>query len=203
MKTGGSLHSIASRIKALPIWPDDLKKRNTLVVAVCPPSTCACNFRTRHLISCHRLKFLSYLLVLRCCCEKLQSSPAHTALLLFATTTAGNVRLEEGKPSDVWYASCVDLVNSRFQPNDYDDSLKVSGVESTTGTQACNAYNMHTHTQASITHTQVSYAYHELLLSLYLRGTGDVLCVCLCLCFCPLPVPVPLWCKDSSVTFTV
>eukprot|EP00967_Tisochrysis_lutea_P031811 scaffold37576_cov19-Tisochrysis_lutea.AAC.3 len=39
---------------------------------------------------------------------------------------AGNIRLEEGRQSDLWYASCVDLVNSRFQPNDYDSSLKVA-----------------------------------------------------------------------------
>ena len=28
--------------------------------------------------------------------------------------TGGNIRFEEGKPSDKWYSSCVDLVRSRF-----------------------------------------------------------------------------------------
>ena len=33
--------------------------------------------------------------------------------------TGGNIRLEDGKPSDVWYSSCVDLVNSRFLAAEY------------------------------------------------------------------------------------
>ena len=33
--------------------------------------------------------------------------------------TGGNIRLEDGKPSDVWYSSCVDLVNSRFFQQDF------------------------------------------------------------------------------------
>ena len=28
----------------------------------------------------------------------------------------GNVRLEEGKQSDLWFRSCAELVNSRFMP---------------------------------------------------------------------------------------
>ena len=28
--------------------------------------------------------------------------------------TGGNIRLEDGKPTDVWHSSCVDLVTSRF-----------------------------------------------------------------------------------------
>lgn len=28
--------------------------------------------------------------------------------------TGGNIRFEEGKPSDKWFTSCVDLVKSRF-----------------------------------------------------------------------------------------
>jgi hypothetical protein len=40
---------------------------------------------------------------------------------------AGNIRLEEGKPSDLWYSSCVDLVASRFNASDYDASLGVTG----------------------------------------------------------------------------
>jgi hypothetical protein len=30
--------------------------------------------------------------------------------------TGGNIRFEEGKASDKWFTSCVDLVRSRFNP---------------------------------------------------------------------------------------
>jgi hypothetical protein len=30
--------------------------------------------------------------------------------------TGGNIRFEEGKSSDKWFQSCVDLIKSRFQP---------------------------------------------------------------------------------------
>ena len=32
--------------------------------------------------------------------------------------TGGNVRVEDGKPSDVWYSSCADLVRSRLNLGD-------------------------------------------------------------------------------------
>ncbi len=32
--------------------------------------------------------------------------------------TGGNIRLEEGKASDKWYVSCVDLIKSRFHVDD-------------------------------------------------------------------------------------
>ncbi len=32
--------------------------------------------------------------------------------------TGGNIRLEEGKASDKWYVSCVDLIKSRFHADD-------------------------------------------------------------------------------------
>ena len=44
-------------------------------------------------------------------CESSQSSICR---LLVELETGGNIRLEDGKPADVWYSSCVDLVNSRF-----------------------------------------------------------------------------------------
>ena len=41
----------------------------------------------------------------------------------------GNIRLEEGRPSDLWYSSCVDLLNSRFTPSSGDyDGLGVTGI---------------------------------------------------------------------------
>ena len=41
--------------------------------------------------------------------------------------TGGNIRLEDGKPSDVWFSSCVDLVNSRFVAADFADT-NVTGL---------------------------------------------------------------------------
>ncbi|KAF5838089.1 hypothetical protein DUNSADRAFT_3398 [Dunaliella salina] len=63
-----------------------------------------------------------------CCGRMHKMVEAHVSRMLLELDTAGNIRLEEGRPSDLWFASCVDLVNSRFQPNDYDSSLKVAGV---------------------------------------------------------------------------
>ena len=37
--------------------------------------------------------------------------------LMTELETGGNIRFEEGKPSDKWYSSCVDLVRSRFNPD--------------------------------------------------------------------------------------
>ena len=39
--------------------------------------------------------------------------------LLLELETGGNVRFEDGKPSDLWYKSCHDLVLSRFCVGDY------------------------------------------------------------------------------------
>ena len=39
--------------------------------------------------------------------------------LLLELETGGNVRFEDGKPSDAWYKSCHDLVLSRFCVGDY------------------------------------------------------------------------------------
>ena len=36
--------------------------------------------------------------------------------LITELETGGNIRFEEGKPSDKWYKSCSDLIKSRFQP---------------------------------------------------------------------------------------
>ena len=37
--------------------------------------------------------------------------------LMTELETGGNIRFEEGKPSDKWFTSCVDLVRSRFNPD--------------------------------------------------------------------------------------
>ena len=38
------------------------------------------------------------------------------ARLMLEMETGGNIRLEEGKSADVWYSSCAELIQSRFQP---------------------------------------------------------------------------------------
>eukprot|EP00755_Sulcionema_specki_P010169 Sspe_Gene.6755::Locus_2269_Transcript_1_1_Confidence_1.000_Length_4905::g.6755::m.6755 len=40
--------------------------------------------------------------------------------LLVELQTGGNIRMEEGRPTDVWHQSCVDLVKSRFFPSDFE-----------------------------------------------------------------------------------
>ena len=40
--------------------------------------------------------------------------------LLVELQTGGNIRMEEGKVTDVWYQSCVDLVRSRFFAADFE-----------------------------------------------------------------------------------
>ena len=44
--------------------------------------------------------------------------------------TGGNIRLEDGKPSDLWHSSCVDLLSSRFFNADYAD---VAGAKVSVG----------------------------------------------------------------------
>eukprot|EP00762_Andalucia_godoyi_P006959 ANDGO_08261.mRNA.1 Internalin-I len=49
--------------------------------------------------------------------------------LMVELESGGNVRLEEGRPKDIWFTSCVDLVRSRFFSSDYaDPTLGVRGI---------------------------------------------------------------------------
>ena len=52
------------------------------------------------------------------------------ANLILELETGGNIRLEDGAPSDVWHSSCVDLVQSRFFPQDY-TAFNIAGVKVT------------------------------------------------------------------------
>lgn len=61
------------------------------------------------------------------------------AILFYYFTSPGNIRLEDGKPTDLWYSSCVDLVMSRFNPADYDPCLGVTGIVSDRGVTAGTA----------------------------------------------------------------
>ena len=52
--------------------------------------------------------------------------------LITELETGGNIRLEDGRPSDLWYTSCVDLITSRFVQSDYRahgvTGVRVNGV---------------------------------------------------------------------------
>ena len=53
-------------------------------------------------------------------CDQVNSVSEMTVQrLLLELETGGNVRFEDGKPSDPWYKSCHDLVLSRFCVGDY------------------------------------------------------------------------------------
>ena len=50
--------------------------------------------------------------------------------LLAEFQTGGNIRLEEGKPSDKWLKSCKDLITTRFASEDL-DAYGISGIHIT------------------------------------------------------------------------
>ena len=54
--------------------------------------------------------------------------------------TGGNIRLEDGKPSDLWHSSCVDLVSSRFFASDY---AGVSGLPKISGVRVTRVTRIH------------------------------------------------------------
>uniref|UniRef100_K3X2D6 Protein phosphatase 1 regulatory subunit 7 n=1 Tax=Globisporangium ultimum (strain ATCC 200006 / CBS 805.95 / DAOM BR144) TaxID=431595 RepID=K3X2D6_GLOUD len=55
----------------------------------------------------------------------LRTSDINISRLLLELETGGNIRLEDGKPSDAWFASCVDLIRSRLFANE----LQLFGVQ--------------------------------------------------------------------------
>ncbi|KAF1329156.1 Protein phosphatase 1, partial [Globisporangium splendens] len=55
----------------------------------------------------------------------LRTSDINISRLLLELETGGNIRLEDGKPSDAWFVSCVDLVRSRLFTNE----LQLFGVQ--------------------------------------------------------------------------
>eukprot|EP01061_Rhynchopus_euleeides_P005092 TRINITY_DN14333_c0_g2_i1.p1 TRINITY_DN14333_c0_g2~~TRINITY_DN14333_c0_g2_i1.p1 ORF type:complete len:1537 (+),score=690.35 TRINITY_DN14333_c0_g2_i1:257-4612(+) len=59
--------------------------------------------------------------------------------LLVELQTGGNIRMEEGKQSDVWYQSCVDLVKSRFFSLDF-EPFGIKDVRVTKVTRLHNRY---------------------------------------------------------------
>lgn len=51
--------------------------------------------------------------------------------------TGGNIRFEEGKPTDKWFSSCVDLVRSRFNP----DQMQFYGIRGIQVTRVTRIHN--------------------------------------------------------------
>ncbi|EFJ42239.1 hypothetical protein VOLCADRAFT_119475, partial [Volvox carteri f. nagariensis] len=60
--------------------------------------------------------------------------------MMLELDTAGNIRLEDARPSDLWYPSCIDLVTTRFNSADYPTSLGVSGMQVTGVTRIHNRW---------------------------------------------------------------
>eukprot|EP01048_Picozoa_sp_COSAG05_P007592 COSAG05_NODE_539_length_8851_cov_3.718693_2_plen_1327_part_00 len=69
----------------------------------------------------------SYELFKQTCYALVQESIGN---LILELETGGNIRLEDGKSTDVWHSSCVDLVQSRFFPQDY-RPFNIAGVKVT------------------------------------------------------------------------
>jgi len=64
-----------------------------------------------------------------CCCLVVVVVVAVLFVVLFLVLLeAGNIRLEDGKPSDVWYSSCVELLHSRFFERDF-HAMGIKGVK--------------------------------------------------------------------------
>ncbi len=57
--------------------------------------------------------------------------------LLTELETGGNIRFEEGKPSDKWFQSCNDLAKSRFNP----EQMKFFGISGINVTRVTRIHN--------------------------------------------------------------
>lgn len=77
--------------------------------------------------------------------EVQEAAQASISRLLVELETGGNIRLEEGSPSDAWYTSCVDLVATRFSAADYEglgvSSLRVHRVTRVYNRRLRNAFD--------------------------------------------------------------
>lgn len=70
------------------------------------------------------------------------TSDINIARLLLELETGGNIRLEDGKPSDAWFASCVDLVRSRLFPSEL-RALHIRDIRVNRVTRISNRYLRH------------------------------------------------------------
>ncbi|GIL49189.1 hypothetical protein Vafri_5338 [Volvox africanus] len=62
------------------------------------------------------------------------------ARMMLELDTAGNIRLEDARPTDMWYPSCLDLVATRFNASDFPGSLGISGMQVTGVTRIHNRW---------------------------------------------------------------
>jgi len=65
-------------------------------------------------------------------------SELSTSRVMLEFDTGGNVRLEEGKPSDSWHQNCCDLVRSRFTASDYHKSTSSNSSNSSSSSNGNN-----------------------------------------------------------------
>ena len=61
----------------------------------------------------------------------------HIHRMLMELETGGNIRMEEGRPTDLWHSSCVDLIKSRFNKAEY----QPYGIEGVTVTRVLRLHN--------------------------------------------------------------
>eukprot|EP01029_Cantina_marsupialis_P011755 TRINITY_DN26150_c0_g1_i1.p1 TRINITY_DN26150_c0_g1~~TRINITY_DN26150_c0_g1_i1.p1 ORF type:complete len:1335 (+),score=239.95 TRINITY_DN26150_c0_g1_i1:107-4111(+) len=66
-----------------------------------------------------------------------QFSMDATSRLLMELETGGNIRLEDGRPSDDWFASCVKLVTSQFDRKQFVEC----GIENVQVSRVCRIHN--------------------------------------------------------------
>ena len=64
----------------------------------------------------------------RCKKRLIEASENEVARLMVEMHSGGNVRLEVGKRTDLWFTSCVDLVQSHFYPQAY-KAYEVGGIK--------------------------------------------------------------------------
>lgn len=66
-------------------------------------------------------------------------SQLHVRRLVLELETGGNIRLEDGRPGELWHDSCVDLVRSRFHSKDF-QAIGIKGVRVRRVTRIHNRY---------------------------------------------------------------
>ncbi|GIL73909.1 hypothetical protein Vretimale_5145, partial [Volvox reticuliferus] len=62
------------------------------------------------------------------------------ARMMLELDTAGNIRLEDARTTDMWYPSCLDLVATRFNASDFPGNLGISGMQVTGVTRIHNRW---------------------------------------------------------------
>ncbi|GMH33137.1 hypothetical protein BSKO_00971 [Bryopsis sp. KO-2023] len=74
------------------------------------------------------------------CCQTQQLCEEYVHRMSVELETGGNIRLEDGKPSDLWCTSCMDLVKSRFCGDSFMSALGITGIHITRVTKVHNRF---------------------------------------------------------------